>query len=125
METIIQVLKYSLVGIGNTLITWVVIWLLNDILGFSYIIANPIGYVAGLINSFIWNKNWTFKSTQKVSSSVIRFGVVWLICYLLQLWLVMYLREILTMEDKYITIIGMFFFTVINFILNKFYTFKT
>jgi len=125
MGIVTQAIKYGLVGISNTLLTWVVIWLLNDILGYPYATANVIGYVAGLANSFIWNKKWTFKSHRGLSSSLIRFGLAWLFCYVLQLGLVLYLREIISWEDKYITIIGMVFFTIINFLLNKFYAFKS
>lgn len=122
--TVKQAIKYGIVGVGNTLITALVIWVMMKICGFSPIISNATGYVAGVLNSFIWNKQWTFQSSAGWGSSAIRFGVVFGICYLLQLGLVMYLDAHLPIDPYYNQLIGMAFYTVVNFIMNKLYTFK-
>lgn len=52
-------LKFNLIGLLNTLV---------DILVFCLLIyvhipagwAQAIGYSCGILNSFIWNRNWTF-----------------------------------------------------------------
>ncbi len=124
MGTLKQAVKYGLVGISNTLITAVVIWIMMKILGFSDIFSNITGYAAGVANSFIWNKQWTFKSSDSWMSSAIRFGFVFGICYLLQLGLLLYLNKNLHIDPYYNQLIAMAFYTVVNFLLNKFYTFK-
>ncbi|MCD7978405.1 MAG: GtrA family protein [Tannerellaceae bacterium] len=125
METVKQAIKYGIVGVGNTLITAVVIWVMMKVFGFSAVVSNATGYVAGVLNSFIWNKQWTFHSSAGWGRSAIRFGAVFGICYLLQLGLVMYLDANLSIDPYYNQLIGMGFYTVINFIMNKFYTFKS
>jgi len=124
MEAIKQLIKYGLVGVGNTLITAAVIWLMMKIAGCSDILSNITGYVAGLLNSFILNKRWTFKSSAGWTSSAIRFGVVFGICYLLQLGLLICLNKTLTIDPYYNQLIAMVFYTLINFLMNKHYTFK-
>ena len=57
-----QFIRYLLVGVINTLVTLIVIYVCKSILDINQWVSNAIGYVAGLINSFIWNKNWVFKS---------------------------------------------------------------
>ncbi|MEG2820149.1 MAG: GtrA family protein, partial [Muribaculaceae bacterium] len=83
--TTIQLIKYGLVGISNSLLTLVVIFLCNDILNINLFIADILGYVVGLINSFIWNKNWVFKShSNSVRIEMILFLIGFGICFGLQ-----------------------------------------
>jgi putative flippase GtrA len=55
----IHFIKFNFVGIANTGITVVVY---NILLFFkvSELVAYPIGYAVGLVNSYIMNKFWTF-----------------------------------------------------------------
>ncbi len=125
MKTAIkQAIKYGLVGVSNTFITMVVIWSMLKLFGLPDIISNISGYIAGVLNSFIWNKQWTFKSTDSWMGSAIRFGIVFAICYLLQLGLLLYLNAHLSIDPYYNHLIAMAFYTVINFLMNKYFTFK-
>ena len=124
-KAIKQAIKYGVVGVINTLITAVVIWIMMKLLGCSDVVSNIVGYIAGVLNSFIWNKKWTFKSTEKWIGSAIRFGVVFGVCYLLQLGLLVFVLDTyLPIDPYYNQLIAMAFYTVINFVMNKFYTFK-
>ena len=60
-----QFLRYLIVGVMNTLVTLVVIYLCKSQWGVNQWVSNGIGYVAGLINSFVWNKLWVFNSRVK------------------------------------------------------------
>ena len=125
METVKQAIKYGIVGVGNTVITAVVIWRMMKLLGCSDIVSNIVGYAAGVLNSFIWNKQWTFKgSSTGWTKGAVRFTIAFIICYALQYGLVLILNSRLTIDHYYNHLIGMAFYTVINFLVNKFYTFK-
>lgn len=125
METIKQAIKYGVVGVMNTLITASVIWIFTKVFYVSDELSNAIGYIAGVFNSFIWNKQWTFQSSQAWWSSAIRFGVVFGICYALQLSLFIFLKSRITSIDTYyLQLVCMAFYTIINFLVNKFYTFR-
>lgn len=124
-DTVKQAIKYGVVGASNTVITAVVIWIMMKLLGCSDVVSNVVGYVAGVLNSFVWNKQWTFQSSAGWMDSAIRFGIVFGICYLLQLALLMYvLNPYVPIDPYYNQLIAMLFYTVINFVMNKFYTFK-
>ena len=115
METIKQAIKYGVVGLSNTLITMIVIWVMMKLFGCR----------EGLLNSFIWNKQWTFKgSSTGWTKGAVRFTIAFIICYALQYGLVLILNSRLTIDHYYNHLIGMAFYTVINFLVNKFYTFK-
>lgn len=125
METLKQAVKYGIVGVSNTLITAIVIWVMMKLFGFSDIVSNITGYVAGVFNSFIWNKQWTFKSDAGWLGSAMRFALVFAVCYLLQLGLLLYLNGHLAIDSYYNQLIAMAFYTVINFLMNKYITFKS
>jgi putative flippase GtrA len=94
------------------------------VLGYSDIVSNIAGYAAGFLNSFIWNKQWTFRSPDAWLGSALRFGFVFGFCYLLQLGLLVYLDSHLSTDPYYNQVIAMIFYTVVNFLMNKYFTFK-
>jgi Predicted membrane protein len=146
---IIQILKYSVIGVMNTLITVLVIWIMmrfvfgikgdTDASTIAVTISNIIGYILGLINSFLWNRSWTFKSNKSWKIDLWRFIVAFLICFIPQLLLVNVLNTYVNMssvhitllEDQYLVsfayicqLIGIVFYTIMNFLLNKYFTFR-
>lgn len=59
-----------------------VFWAL-DRLGVQVRLANIIGFTAGGINSYLWNKSWNFKSTGSHRSEAPRFLLAFLLGYAL------------------------------------------
>ena len=53
-ETVKQAIKYGIVGVSNTVITAVVIWIMMKLFGCSDVVSNMVGYVAGVLKSFGW-----------------------------------------------------------------------
>jgi putative flippase GtrA len=129
--TLKQMAKYGLVGILNTLLTAAVIWILLYLLSdgspsaFVMFIANSVGYLVGLINSFILNRNWTFKSKSNWKRSLFRFLIAFAVCYCLQLGVVLWLNRFGMITSAYLCqLIGIVVYSVLNFLLNKYYAFK-
>lgn len=74
-------IKFGLIGVLNTLVDFVVFFLLNKfvigngptlvLLGVTVVagpfISNAISYVISNINSFVWNKFWTFQKKDKLT----------------------------------------------------------
>jgi putative flippase GtrA len=144
----IEAFKYGIVGILNTLLTALTIWLImhvwldeNDghVSAAVITVSNIIGYGVGLINSFLWNRKWTFHSKSGWKSDFVRFLIAFLISYIPQLLLVNclnryahipalefeILRHTYLLTAAYICqLIGIVFYTAMNFLCNKYYTFK-
>lgn len=136
-QTFIQLIKYILVGCLNTAITLLVIFVCKSLLNINPYIANALGYIAGLVNSFLWNKNWVFKSQKGYSKEAIKFALGWGLCYLLQLGVVYMLNSaqfgakewdlcgIFTISGYGVaTLIGMIVYTLANYVYNRLITFK-
>lgn len=136
-KTIVQFMKYVIVGCMNTAITLGVIFVCKSLLDVNPYLSNALGYIAGLINSFIWNKNWVFKSQNGYSREAIKFGIGFALCYLLQLGVVYALNSttfgtyewqilgIFTISGYGVaTLLGSVAYTVVNYIYNRVVTFK-
>lgn len=136
-KTTIQLIKYGIIGVGNTLITLIVFYIFNTICGFPYAVANVIGYVLGLINSFIWNRNWVFKTHNNLWREASLFFLGFAVCFGLQLGVSFILLNMTPIADielewlpmkntseNIVICISMMVYTLANYCYNRFVTFR-
>ncbi|MBQ9073075.1 MAG: GtrA family protein [Muribaculaceae bacterium] len=136
-KTIVQFVKYGMVGVMNTLVTLFVIFLCKSLLEIHPVASNAIGYVAGLVNSFLWNKTWVFRSHKGYTREAMKFIAGFGLCYCLQLLVVMMLtyhtpmggmqwdiRFMVISGYGVATLLGMVAYTIANFLYNRCVTFK-
>ncbi len=131
----LRFIKYCVVGCINTLITLGVIFLCKSMLGVNPYVSNALGYVAGLINSYIWNKHWVFHSRGGYLRESIKFFAGFGICYGLQFLAVWAMSSsafgsmefhiwFVTLSGYGIaTLIGNVLYTLLNFVYNRVVTF--
>lgn len=82
--TLIQLAKFAIVGAGNTILDWGVLLGLMKATGvttgFGYSAEKGLSFTVAVINSYIFNKYWTFKAKGgKVAIEFTQFLVVSLI----------------------------------------------
>lgn len=122
MNVIIQFGRFGLVGLLNTFITLLVIAVLTW-LGASPFVANAVGFAAGLVNSYLGNMKWTFKSDSSWGTSV-RFIIAFAICYTIN---VAILHASLPLERINVLVpqlMAMASYTLSFFLLSKIWVFR-
>ncbi|MBJ2167568.1 MAG: GtrA family protein [Muribaculaceae bacterium] len=131
-----QFFKYCMVGVMNTSITLAVIFVCKSILGINPYVSNVIGYVCGLINSFLWNKQWVFRSRNGYYGEVVRFAAGFGVCFLLQFAVVWSITHTPFGVAEFeicgfvlsgygiATLFGSVVYTISNFLFNRFVTFR-
>jgi putative flippase GtrA len=72
---LVQLVKFGIVGVSNTLLTLVVYAVLLK-LGVWYLAASAIGFVAGATNGFLLNRRWTFKEHVGDALTPVRWAIV-------------------------------------------------
>lgn len=119
-----QLIKFSLVGVVNTAIDFVVFTLLT-LTGLVPVLCNIISYSCGVINSYFLNRGWTFEKKGKNSiSEFMKFVIVNLLS-LGASTLVLYLLNDTYSINVYLSkLMATFASLVINFLGSKFVVFK-
>ncbi|MGO8906351.1 MAG: GtrA family protein [Solirubrobacteraceae bacterium] len=72
----VQFLKFGIVGVSNTLLTFIVYTLLLKVFGVWYLAASAIGFTVGAINGFILNRRWTFRDHVGDAFTPVRWAIV-------------------------------------------------
>lgn len=123
--------KFLLVGIVNTLIGCGAMFLLYNLLGCSYWISSAANYVLGGVVSFFLNKFFTFQNKAKSWRQVLRFILTVSVCYLFSYGiakpLVMHIlkNSSVAIQENIAMLTGMCFYTVLNYLGQRFYAFKS
>jgi len=120
---VIKFIKFSIVGISNTVVSLVSFYLLFEFLGIYYIFASTIGYFMGLANSYFWNLRWTFKHKHS-TKILIKFIIVNILALVFKLITISILVETFNISELYSEVLAMIFAIVINFGGNRYWTFK-
>jgi putative flippase GtrA len=119
-----QFIKFAIVGVLNSAIQYLVFLFLYSLTGTPYLLASIIGYLAGMINSYILNRRWTFGSrNQKLFTELGRFVAVNLVSLGVNLGLLYLLVSTGVMIPQWAQIVAIVGSTLVNFVLNKVWTF--
>lgn len=133
-KLLVQFVKFGMVGVSNTLLSLVVTYLVMAAFRFGYAldtiwtldIATTVGYVAGVCNSYFWNKRYVFREGKETNSKkafskmFVCYGVTYLLSMILMNVLVNYLHV-----PSIIAPIPRLLLTIpLNFVANKLWAFK-
>jgi putative flippase GtrA len=120
-----KLFRFAAVGGLNTLVTLSVFYLVHNIFHANYLIASVAGYTLGIINSYIWNKVWTFESSSKSIgfefSKFIALNLTGFLLNVILMWIFVEVLKIIPLVAQVLTI-GIIFF--LNFFGSLFWVFK-
>lgn len=119
-----QLVVYCIIGCSGATLDFVVYALLSNVVNLHYQIANFVSVSFGIVNNFFWNCYFNFKTKDRVVKRLISFYAVGMFGWALSagsLWLLIEVLKLNHLVGKLCTIA---FVTVVQFCLNKFYTFR-
>ena len=70
-----QIIKFSLVGVLNTLVGYGVFFIASMYI--NYLLALIIAHIVGVTHSFFWNKYWVFRSSKNKIREFLKFYSVY------------------------------------------------
>lgn len=82
-----QFLKFIFVGVVNTGVFYGIYYGMLQ-LGISYVISLTVGNVIAIVNSYLWNKFFTFKSEKRSMNEMFKFFTIAILQYFLNLLIV-------------------------------------
>ena len=121
--------KFLLVGVGNTLLSAILMFLLED---FGYWPSTAIAYVAGAVMSFFLNRKFTFQSEEAMGRSAVKFAINVAVCYVLAYSIVQPLGGAILGAmgltgiwlERLTKIGGMGLYTILNYFGQRFFAFR-
>lgn len=110
-KSILQLIKFGLIGVSNTLIDFLIASALNALFGIYYL-AKIVGYACGIANSYFWNSRWTFREERRRDArEIVSFIAVNLVTLGLSLLLQWIFRDKLQLGAWWMRTLGENFLT--------------
>lgn len=120
---VMQAVRFGLVGVANTVVGLGTIYACLFVLGWPDVPANVAGYTLGLLQSFVLNRNWTFRSRIGILPGLLRFVAVFAVAYAVNLVLVLGLRRA-GIGPALAHAAGIPVYTLIFFVLSRWFVFR-
>jgi putative flippase GtrA len=121
---LVQFVKFGIVGVSNTLLTFAVYTLLLKVFGVWYLAASAIGFIVGAVNGFLLNRRWTFRGHVGDAFTPVRWTVVQGCGLLTNLGLVYLFVEEISLDKLIAQACATAVVTVITFLVNRAWTFR-
>ncbi len=124
----LQFIKFGLVGVSNTLVSWSCYYLFLWFDENLYMAGSVVGGIVSIANAFFWNNRIVFKGTeQDWRSRLKRLGKTY-ISYggtsLLSIFLLWLLVRLFGVSKIIAPIVNLMITIPLNFLINKFWTFR-
>lgn len=129
-DFIMEVIHFGIVGVINTLMGWVIMAVLYNLIHMSYWLSSGISYFIGSVFSYHANAKLTFKVEERDKWLPVRFAINIVICYLIAFSVAQPLVKSLLdsphemIVDNVAMIVGMGLFVVMNFFGQKLFVFR-
>jgi putative flippase GtrA len=120
-SSIDQFIKYSFVGVLNTVIGYVAFFISVNYV--QYLIALGCAHIIGVINSYVWNHSWVFHHRRSVVEFV-KFNAVYFIAFAANAGALVLCVDFLKLEPRLAQFILIPLVLVISFTGNKYWSFK-
>ncbi len=121
-----RITRFACVGCLNTMFDFGIFSILNSVFGINYIISQIVSYSSGTLNSYLFNKFWTFddaKTGKKTTMEMVQFIVVNSASLGVSLIGLRILMKDNSMNPFFAKIISMVLAQVVNFVGYRFWVF--
>jgi putative flippase GtrA len=119
-----ELVTFGLVGVVNTCVGLGTIVLMQTVIGHDPLVANPIGDAAGLVNSFLMNRAFTFRDGDRGARSALRFLMAFAVAYAANF---LTLAVLIAAEPAWPLlwqVVAMVVYTLVFFVLAKWFVFR-
>ncbi|MBC8585065.1 GtrA family protein [Youxingia wuxianensis] len=120
-----RIMKFGITGVANTLIDIGVYSLLALVLEANVFFSQCCGFLAGMLNSYLVNRSWTFKSNHRFFSlQLVKFVITNLIVLALSLLLLKIFIDFFLWGKFLAKLAATAITLVVNFLINRLWVFN-
>jgi len=118
-----QFSKFTLVGILNTIVGYVLFFILVGFM--NYLVATVISHFIAVAHSYLWNRYWVFKSQKPAFVEFIKFNSVYLLVLLENLLLMYIFVGNINVNPRIAALLCLPITTLISYFGHRHWSFKT
>lgn len=120
-----QFIKFSMVGVSNTTVDFVLFTLLTRVVGLHYLGANVFSFSVAATWSYFANRTWTFRDrSARIRSQFPKFALVSGVGLFLTSGLLFLFVDILHVYDLLAKALAIGIVLFWNFLVNRYWTFR-
>ena len=122
-NSLIQFIKFGLVGVSNTIVGFGVYYLLYYC-GVHYLISNILSWLISVFNAFYWNNKYVFQAGSSWWKTLLRTYISYGASLIISTMMMYVLVALIHISPVIAPVICLVVTIPMNFILNKFWAFK-
>ena len=127
IPSLIQFVKFGIVGLSNTLISYVV-YVAGVRFGMHYLLASILGFVISVLNSFYWTNKYVFgqgKEERNLLKTLLKTFMAYAFTGLVLANILLYIWvDILGISEYLGPLINLVVTVPLNFVINKLWAFR-
>jgi putative flippase GtrA len=118
------VFKFVIVGVANSTVGLLAIYMFKWQAGFGDVAANASGYAVGLGLSFMLNRAWTFRHSGPKLRALILFLLVFVVAYSVNLITLIMLIEVLHVNPYFAHALSLVPYTIVSYLGARYFAFR-
>lgn len=118
-----QFIRYVVVGLASNAVIYVVYLLLTQ-LGMGSKLAMSLLYGVGVLQTFVFNKKWSFHFEGSATPALLRYAAVYAVGYIIQFLALMLLVDQLGLPHQLVMGGLILFMALLLFMAQKFWVFR-
>lgn len=120
-----RIVRFGIAGLGNTLTGLLVIFACKSVLDFGDVAANVVGYGSGILLGFLLNRRWTFQHSGQLGPTFVRYLMLLVVAYLVNLTVVIYFIDVLNLNSYLAQAAGIPPYAVAGYLGSRYFVFTT
>lgn len=115
----VQFIKFCLVGLSNTAISFGIYYIFLFINVRLYIIGNAVGFIVSVLNAYFWNSRFVFKKRDEKGKTVIKTYIAYSTNLIVGTVLLYLMVDIMGISEYIAPFINLVITVPMNYLLNK------
>jgi putative flippase GtrA len=118
-----QFIRYVIVGLASNAVIYIA-YLMLTLVGMGPKLAMSLLYGVGVLQTFVFNKNWSFRFEGAATPALVRYATVYAAGYAINLFALVLLVDRMGLPHRWVMGILVLFMAVFFFVAQKFWVFR-
>ena len=116
-------MRYAIVGLASNLVGYLLYIMMTGI-GLGPKLAMSVLYVVGVLQTFVFNKKWSFGFTGAITPALVRYATIYALGYVINFVIILWLVDKSGLPHQWVMAGLVMFMAVFFFAGQKFWVFR-